>query len=233
MSCAPAPFVALAELLARTRYLLLDFDGPICAIFAGRPARTIVLELLELVSAHALQIPPDVAGATDPFDVLRFAATVSPALAQQVEDELRSAEIDAARHATPTPHASALITTWQRAGRHIAVVSNNSAAAVDSYLDAHNIKPKLVVARTSADPELLKPSPHLVTTALRALGADPDGCLLVGDSPSDIHAAQAAGVAAIGYANKPGKDRRLSDAGAQVIVDDMRPLAEAAGVAFA
>ena len=49
---------------------------------------------------------------------------------------------------------------------------------------------------------------------MRALNAQPLHCTLVGDSVSDIVAARRAGVASVGYANKPGKHEKLRDAGA-------------------
>jgi phosphoglycolate phosphatase len=223
----------VTELLARTRYLLLDFDGPICAIFAGRPARDVVLELLDVLSTDDAQVPEHVAGAPDPFDVLRYAATVSADLAQRVEHQLRLAEIEATRTATPTPHAADLISAWRHADRAVAVVSNNSSAAVETYLAAHGIEVDVVVARTSADPALLKPSPHLVTEAIHALAAEPEACALAGDSPTDIAAAQDAGIRTVGYANKPGKRKRLTDAGADLVIDDMQALAHAAAMTSA
>jgi phosphoglycolate phosphatase len=50
---------------------------------------------------------------------------------------------------------------------------------------------------------------------------------MVGDSTTDVHAARAAGVRAIGYANKPGKRERLARAGADAIVTDMASLVSA------
>jgi phosphoglycolate phosphatase len=224
------PAADLTERLARVRCLLLDFDGPICAIFAGRPARDVVLELLDVLTIVDAQVPERLASASDPFDVLRYAATVSPDLARRVEHELRLAEIDAAATATPTAHAADLISAWRQAGRAVAVVSNNSSAAVETYLATHGIEVDRVVARASPDVSLLKPSPYLVTMAMRALSAEPEACALVGDSLSDIAAAQATGITSVGYANKPGKHRRLSDAGADVVIDDMQALAHAAAV---
>jgi HAD superfamily hydrolase (TIGR01509 family) len=228
-----SPVADLTELLARARYLLLDFDGPICAIFAGRPGRDVVLELLDVITTDDAQVPEHVAGARDPFDVLRYAATLSPDLAQRVEHELRLAEIRAAHTARPTSHAVDLISAWRHADRAVAVVSNNSSAAVETYLAAHRIEVDVVVARRSPDPTLLKPSPYLVTKAIRALGAEPESCALVGDSPSDIVAAQHAGISSVGYANKPGKRERLTDAGADIVIDDMQALAHAAAMTSA
>jgi beta-phosphoglucomutase-like phosphatase (HAD superfamily) len=61
------------------------------------------------------------------------------------------------------------------------------------------------IARTSPDPYLLKPSPHLIEQAVTANNSDPAACTLMGDSVTDIDAAREAGTHSIGYANKPGK----------------------------
>jgi phosphoglycolate phosphatase-like HAD superfamily hydrolase len=52
-----------------------------------------------------------------------------------------------------------------------------------------------------------EPSPNQAGPAL--LNADPVQAVFLGDSPSDIEAAHAAGVRCVGYANKPGKQARL------------------------
>lgn len=118
-------------------------------------------------------------------------------------------------------------------GHTMTVVSNNSQRAVQSFIDAHDLGPCIrgVVARTDPDPRLLKPSPHLVVTAMRQLDARPGECVLVGDSTTDVAAAHAAGTAAIGYANKPGKHERLATAGAEAIIARLIELAGAAAVA--
>lgn len=99
------------------------------------------------------------------------------------------------------------------------MVSNNSDRAVHSYLTRNGLDDRidLVVARTSHDPALLKPSPHLIETALEALGAEPGVCAFVGDSTTDIEAARLVGVPSIGYANRPGKRASLTEAGADAV----------------
>jgi phosphoglycolate phosphatase len=53
--------------------------------------------------------------------------------------------------------------------------------------------------------------------------------VLVGDSTTDVAAAEAAGVRVLGFANKPGKDQRLRDAGADALVMSMSELADLTG----
>ena len=45
MTTADAHAADLDAILARTRYLLIDFDGPICSIFAGLPAPQVADQL--------------------------------------------------------------------------------------------------------------------------------------------------------------------------------------------
>ena len=61
--------------------------------------------------------------------------------------------------------------------------------------------------------------------AVRALAVEPEVCALVGDSLSDIEAARAAGVTAIGYANRTWKVEAF--AAADIVVTSMRDIAEA------
>jgi hypothetical protein len=52
--------------------LLLDFDGPICSIFAGYPAPRVAAELVALLDVEGVAVPPEVRGEGDPLAVLRW-----------------------------------------------------------------------------------------------------------------------------------------------------------------
>lgn len=216
----------LTEVIAHCRHLLFDFDGPICSIFAGLPASTVAADLRELITHRGVEMPADIQAADDPFDVLRFAATVGRELAEQVEARLRTMEIRAAESASATPYARETIEAAHEAGYGIAAVSNNSRHAVARYLTTSGLAPffGVIVGRRDADPSLLKPHPHLITTAVKELGADPHRCVLVGDSLSDIVGAQSAEVLSIGYANKPRKEERFTYAGADAVITSMGDL---------
>lgn len=213
----------LARILARVECVLFDFDGPVCAIFAGVSAPAVAAHLADVIRSWNVEVPDYVGQAADPFDVWKFAATLGPELASRAEAALRDAERDATKTARPTPYAADAIKACRSTGRTVAIVSNNSATAVESYLRAHDLDRSidLVIARTEPDPALLKPSPHLVTRAVDRLSAKPDACALIGDSTTDITGARAAGTHAIGYANKTGKRDRLTAAGADAIIDSM------------
>ena len=82
-----------------------------------------------------------------------------------------------------------------------------------------------MIARSSPDPALLKPSPHLIDQAVAANNAVPAECTLVGDQVTDILATREAGTHSIGYANKPGKSQDLTDAGADAVITNLAHLA--------
>lgn len=215
---------ALGAIIARTRWLLLDFDGPICSIYSGLPDVVVADKLRKLIPG---ELPNDIASTDDPIEVFRYSGTVSDDLAARVEAEMTDLEVAAVPTAEPTPYVHEVIASARESGRTIGVVSNNSPRAVDAYLDRHGLVDgiALVVARTSHDPALLKPSAHLIDEAIRGLEADRATAALVGDSFTDIEAAHKAGIASIGYANRPGKRERMVELSAGAVIASMADLA--------
>lgn len=214
----------LRRILANTDALLLDFDGPICSVFAGIPASIVADQLRDMLTESGSgELPDDVRSAVDPFDILFYAAKLGPDEARYVEAAFRAHEVEAVQSAQPTAWSTDLVRAWKARNRPLAVVSNNSAAAVETYLEIRGLQADvdLVSARTSADVSLLKPSPFLVAKAIDELAVAPSRCILVGDSMTDIEASRAAHVTAVGYANKPGKADGLTAAGVDLIITSM------------
>ena len=215
---------ALHRILTNTDALLLDFDGPICSVFAGVAAHLVADQLRGVLAEGGYHdLPDDVRAADDPFDVLFYAAKLGQNEARYVEAAFRAHEVEAVQSAQSTPSSTDLIRAWHETGKPLAIVSNNSAAAVETYLDIHELRAivTLVSARTSADVSLLKPSPFLVAEAAEVLTLSPSRCTLIGDSVTDIQASRAAHVSAVGYANKPGKAERFAAAGVDLVVSRM------------
>ncbi|MTD55208.1 HAD family hydrolase [Amycolatopsis pithecellobii] len=216
-----------AELLSQAEALLLDFDGPICSVFAGIPAATVADQLRTvLADGGHTNLPEPVVTSRDPFDVLRYAATLSDDDARYVEAAFTAHEVEAIPTAAPTPGAHELMAAWHDSGRPLAIVSNNSEAAINTYLDFYALRPlvDLVSARESAGIEFLKPDPYFLHQAVRMLGISAEQSVFIGDSATDVEAARSAGVRSIGYANKLGKRKRFSSAGADAITDGLTTL---------
>lgn len=210
-----------AELVRRCSAVLLDFDGPICKLFAEVQSADVAADLRRYLEQRGAPVPDD--GIGDPLAVLRMSAGLDAAVRTEMDAELVRAEVRAVSTAIPTPDADAVIRGLVKHGRRVAVVSNNSPQAVREYLRIHRLGGYVsaISARPSGNPLLMKPNPYLLKQALSELKVPAAQAVFVGDSVTDIEAANAADVAAIGYANKPGKAERLTAAGAVVVVDAM------------
>jgi phosphoglycolate phosphatase-like HAD superfamily hydrolase len=208
----------------RVRYLLLDFDGPVCSVFAGFPAPAVAASLREYLRKEA----PDgwMAQTDDPHEILRASAALGPGVAERAHDELARLELEAVKSAEPTPYAVDLINKARASGAKLAIVSNNAQTAVMAYLAENDLLASIdtVSARSSPDPALMKPNPYLVDEAVSALNAERESSALVGDQVSDVVAAHRAGVHAIGYANKSGKVDRFKEVSADLIIKSMAEL---------
>lgn len=219
----------LAQLLAEVDAILLDFDGPVCSIFAGYPAHDVAANLLDLLRHHNVDLPPGLASEADPLEVLRWTGSTNDfALTRAVEDALCAAERRAVDTAAPTPFGREVIVAARQAGLPIAVVSNNSAGAVTAYLVRQRLDGHVahVIGRAYAEPTRMKPNPDPILRAAEALAVPPGRSVLIGDSTSDIVGARAAGTRAIAFANRPAKVDAFSAAGADVVITSMGPIAE-------
>jgi beta-phosphoglucomutase-like phosphatase (HAD superfamily) len=201
----------LQQIITGTRHLLLDFDGPVCSVFAGTPAPFVAKQLRDSLTAAGVILPVDAQDQDDPLEVFRAVAPVGDAAAVLAQHVLTALEVRAVKTARPTKGSADLIITAYRTGRTVTIVSNNSGAAIIAYLGDHQLTDyvRAVVARDDHDPERMKPSPYRVREAVGMLGGDGGECAFVGDSPSDVLAGHLAGVPVIGYANKPGKVEAL------------------------
>ena len=66
----------IAHVLSGGGPILLDFDGPVCTVFAGYPADVVASELRGILLNSDVQLPTAVAEETDPLQVLRWTATL-------------------------------------------------------------------------------------------------------------------------------------------------------------
>jgi HAD superfamily hydrolase (TIGR01549 family) len=218
----------LARLLAGRGPLLLDFDGPVCRIFAGYSVPSAADELRATLRNQGIEVPESLEGEPDPLEVLRWTSSLGEAnVTRAVEDTLCAIELHAVRSAAPTPYAREVIVAARKAGKPIAVVSNNSAGAVMEYLTAKRLAGYItsIVGRAYADPARMKPNPEPILHAVFDLGAEPADCVLIGDSLGDITGAQAARVPVIGYANRPTKVQPFVQAKADAVVTSLGDIA--------
>jgi len=219
---------ALAALLTATTHVLLDFDGPVCDVFAGYPAHDIAEELRRLLAdEHGVTLPADVQATQDPLHIIHRTADIAPHLSTLIDTALRAAEVKAVVTAAPVPGAAELLAACRTSGKPVAIVSNNSAEAVTTYLRLQDLAGSVahVQGRDRRDPGLMKPNPYPLHEALAAIGGGPAGAVLIGDSLTDIDAARNADVRVIAYANRPGKAAAFASADA--VITKMQAIADA------
>lgn len=220
----------LSEVLGNARVVFFDFDGPVCDVFAGLPASQVAEQLTAILAAKDVSAGAKAAETDDPIEVLRIAHEADAELGGEIEQRLTEAEIEAVAVAgSPTPGAVEALQAVNASGRAVAVVSNNSAECVESFLKAHGLEGYVakVVGRPTGQPHLMKPNPFPLITAAERMHIDVTSCALVGDSLTDIQAAHAAGATVIAYANKPHKAGLFAEAQADTITDDMHAIADA------
>nr|WP_100447004.1 HAD family hydrolase [Glycomyces xiaoerkulensis] len=207
--------------------VILDFDGPVCSVFSGYNADLVARELTATIRLSDVAVSQEIGDLTDPMEVLRVAYSRLPEdTSQTIEDQLCQAELKAISTATSTPGTNSLLADLTQSGTRIAIASNNSAEAIEYYLEIQGISQfvSTTVGRPYRRPDLMKPNPQVVNTALESLGIKATAALFVGDSPSDVSAGKAANIRTIGYANRPGKRKALTAAGASSVIGHMTDL---------
>ncbi|MFF2124866.1 HAD family hydrolase [Streptomyces olivochromogenes] len=220
----------LREVIERARFVLFDFDGPICRLFAGHSAEDVAKDLVEWLERQGLRglLTEEEQVHPDPMVVLYAVHRRHPHsdLVSELEERLTQQELKAVPSAWPTAYADPLIRTWSAVGARLAIATNNSARTATGYLasrDLTNCFAPNIYGR-GQDLHHLKPDPHCLNRALNALGAAPATALMIGDAPSDYEAARQAGVPFLGYARTAYKEKLLREAGAEDVVNSLEPV---------
>lgn len=190
---------SLQWILDNCRTILFDFDGPLCDVFAGRPARQIARELERLVD-----YPVDT---NDPLEVLRAVYAADSTLGHVVEDALIRAEVEAVKVSRPEMAGVQALRSFADDGRGVGIVSNNCLPAIEAFVDNLGLRGtvSVIVGRAYRRPDLMKPHPWALTQAVERLSDDLAVSVLIGDSMTDIEAACRAGAQCVAFANKPSK----------------------------
>lgn len=222
--CPPS---SVPEILAAVTLVLLDFDGPVCKVFTQPSAKEAAAHIRQAYAeAHGSASASLLLQDDDPLEVIRDAAVRQLQHADELEATLSAIEVKAVKQAGHTPHAEEAMSALTGRGIRLAAVSNNSTAALQQHFAdrglTHSVSP--IIGREPGHVVQMKPDPYTLRVAIRQHQVSPEAVAMVGDSPSDMQAARAAGTYAIGYANKPGKAVKLQRAGADVIIHDMAQL---------
>ncbi|MFE6958578.1 HAD family hydrolase [Streptomyces sp. NPDC057696] len=214
----------LAARMARGRCVLFDFDGPLCRLFPKGSSERVADQLREIVDRSGARglLGRHERESIDPHVVLRAVDRARPGsdLVAELEARLTAGEVAAAAVAWPTPGVDDLVRALVRAGIRIAVTTNNSPTAAAEYLRRAALDGLFsghIHGRTD-NPKLLKPDPDCLYRALRGLGAVAEDALLIGDTVTDLAAAEEARVQFVEYVWSDHEAEHLREAGASLVL---------------
>ena len=104
----------------------------------------------------------------------------------------------------PMPGALELIEALKNAGVRVALVSNSTRRFVDAALAAAGLSTTFDFTVVGDEVAAAKPAPDAYLAGAAALGADPERCVALEDSPTGLEAARAAGMTTIAIPSVEG-----------------------------
>lgn len=113
----------------------------------------------------------------------------------------------------------------------LGVATGKSQRGLRAVLSMHDIGAHFVTLQT-ADDAPSKPHPEMVYRALRDTGAEPENCVVIGDTTFDMEMARNAKSHAIGVSWGYHPSPHLVNAGAGQVVNDFKELLPALGSLF-
>jgi HAD superfamily hydrolase (TIGR01509 family) len=122
----------------------------------------------------------------------------------------------------PRPGVTAYLDEAARLGLPVAVASSAPRAWVEPRLAALGLAGRFAAVKCREDAPRAKPAPDLFLSAAAVLGAAPENCVALEDSPNGISAARAAGMFCLAVPNEV--TRRLDLSAADFIVQSLSQL---------
>jgi len=211
----------------RVRAVIFDVDGTLVdslaayRVVAERAAAPYGLTISDAVVRDALNttrpfwdlaLPPDFADRAETMEKLRREA------ARLWPEVLRD-------HGRLCPDAERVLTGLRDRGAKLGIATASRRGSLEA-LQRVGLIDLFDAVVTREDVTRRKPDPEGLLTCASRLGIAPRDTAYVGDSPLDMEAAHAAGMAAIGLLGGAGDATRLSAAGADRLVESLAMLAD-------
>jgi HAD superfamily hydrolase (TIGR01509 family) len=159
------------------------------------------------------------------------ASLTSEEVDESIGDDIRSAEkalymalID---EVEAVSEAREFIADLKQRGHTVVLASSAKEDEVEHYLDLLDARGLADAWTTSADVESTKPQPDLVRAAMEK--ASTDDAVMVGDTPWDIKAAEAAGVPTVAVITGGFSRTELEEAGAAAVFESVAELRSGLG----
>ncbi len=209
------------------RAVVFDFDGTLAETRIDFPRmRSLIIEhlkdwgLFEEGCDHGRYILEIVQWAKEkladrPADQERYAAE-----ARQI---MEGVELDSCARARPFCGVPQALARLADCGYRVAIITRNCRAGVQAVMDRYHLHHEVLLTRD--DVSEVKPHPTHLLVALDKLQVAPPQAAMVGDHPTDIECAKAAGAVAIGVLTDRTTREQHLEAGADLVVEDVPTLA--------
>jgi HAD superfamily hydrolase (TIGR01509 family) len=159
------------------------------------------------------------------------ASLTSEDVDESIGDDIRSAEkalyMTVIGEVEPVSEAREFIADLKQRGHTVVLASSAKEDEVEHYLDLLDARGLADAWTTSADVESTKPQPDLVRAAMEK--ASTDDAVMVGDTPWDIKAAEAAGVPTVAVITGGFSRAELEEAGAVAVFESVAELRSGLG----
>src|SRR3954471_19771916 len=150
---------------------------------------------------------------------------------ESIGDEIRAAEkalyMALINEVEAVSEAREFIADLKQRGHTVVLASSAKEDEVEHYLDLLDARGVADAWPTSADVESTKPQPDLVRAAMEK--ASTDDAVMVGDTPWDIKAAEAAGVPTVAVITGGFSRAELEEAGAVAVFESVAELRSGLG----
>jgi HAD superfamily hydrolase (TIGR01509 family) len=159
------------------------------------------------------------------------ASLTSEDVDESIGDDIRSAEkalyMALIGEVEAVSEAREFIADLKHRGHTVVLASSAKEDEVEHYLDLLDARGLADAWTTSADVESTKPQPDLVRAAMEK--ASTDDAVMVGDTPWDIKAAEAAGVPTVAVITGGFSRAELEEAGAVAVFESVAELRSGLG----
>ncbi|MEV7887378.1 HAD family hydrolase [Streptomyces sp. NPDC002817] len=230
---------AVWSLLGSVRAVLFDFDGPICDLFRGASTKDTATDVKVAAREYWGTLDAEVESCEDSHGILGRLRDMydsrhrplDPRPLELAERIVTAQEQRAVETAEPASDVAALADLLSELGLPLVIVSNNAEQPIRAYLEQHGLDEKFVgvFGRDPKNARHMKPHPHCLERARAFLDVPFPACLMVGDQPTDLTAAQKAGTRFLGYTEDTLKAAEMKHDGADAVVLSHLPLVEIAG----
>ncbi len=126
----------------------------------------------------------------------------------------------------PMDRSRELISALNERGHTVVLASSAKQEEVDHYLDLLDARSIVEGWTTSADVEATKPHPDLVHAALERADGEHDDAVMIGDTPWDVKAADAADVPTLAVVTGGFSEQELREAGAIEVFESVAELCD-------